>query len=501
MKSLLVRPVGIWIRVSTDMQVEGESPENHERRAREYASSKGWQVVEVYRLDGVSGSASLDHAEAQRMFRDLDRGRITALIASKFARFSRNGISFRQLYQRFKAAKADLISLDESIDTSTPAGELMLGLIADLAEWERKEISTRVRSSIRPRAQAGKPLGGKAPYGYQWVEGKLIPHTEEAPIRRQIHELYIVHKRARTVATLLNQAGHRTRPGKLWTDTHIRWLIADTSAKGLHRKNYSSLRAPEFRKQRKTESEIVYAPIEPIVDPAVWDQAFAIRTHVRSQNFCYNKRSPHLFTGILRCGCGRKMYQREYDHRYRCTTSGGCWNSISSKRLEEGFVNGWQQLTTEAWVEGYLAAAAELRQAKERQLQLLEEAEQQAKGIIQKAFELFAAGHLPSQRYQIVCEPHEAKLKELEQEIPSLKSELEILRDTQLNREAILHETRMVATQWTSWTTEEKRQFLESKSLTIRSELRKELHYELCYFPSTLNTANGQRTLHAASRP
>lgn len=47
--------VGIWIRVSTEDQVRGESPEHHERRARHYAEAKGWDVVEVYRLDAISG--------------------------------------------------------------------------------------------------------------------------------------------------------------------------------------------------------------------------------------------------------------------------------------------------------------------------------------------------------------------------------------------------------------------------------------------------------------
>lgn len=47
--------VGIWIRVLTEDQVKGESPEHHERRARHYAEAKGWDVVEVYRLDAILG--------------------------------------------------------------------------------------------------------------------------------------------------------------------------------------------------------------------------------------------------------------------------------------------------------------------------------------------------------------------------------------------------------------------------------------------------------------
>jgi site-specific DNA recombinase len=61
------KSVGIWIRVSTEDQVRGESPEHHEERARMYANLKGWHVAEVYRLDAVSGKVVMDHPIAKRM--------------------------------------------------------------------------------------------------------------------------------------------------------------------------------------------------------------------------------------------------------------------------------------------------------------------------------------------------------------------------------------------------------------------------------------------------
>ena len=51
------KPVGIWIRVSTEDQAKSESPEHHEKRARFYAESKGWKVKEVYHLEAVSGKS------------------------------------------------------------------------------------------------------------------------------------------------------------------------------------------------------------------------------------------------------------------------------------------------------------------------------------------------------------------------------------------------------------------------------------------------------------
>src|SRR5512141_825298 len=84
------KAVGIWIRVSTEDQAKGESPEHHEKRARLYAEAKGWKVEEVYHLEAVSGKSVMEHPETQRMLADARDGHITGLIFSKLARLARN---------------------------------------------------------------------------------------------------------------------------------------------------------------------------------------------------------------------------------------------------------------------------------------------------------------------------------------------------------------------------------------------------------------------------
>lgn len=82
--------IGIRIRVSTEMQVKGESPEHHEKRARLYAEAKGWDVIEVYRLEAVSGKSVMEQIETKRMLKDVRAGKISGLIFSKLARLARN---------------------------------------------------------------------------------------------------------------------------------------------------------------------------------------------------------------------------------------------------------------------------------------------------------------------------------------------------------------------------------------------------------------------------
>src|SRR5436190_17506129 len=106
-----VRSIGIWIRVSTEDQAQGESPRHHEQRAREYAAFNGWTVREVYDLAGVSGKTVMEHPEAKRMLADIRRGYITGLIFSKLARLARNTRELLDFSDTFRQHHADMISL------------------------------------------------------------------------------------------------------------------------------------------------------------------------------------------------------------------------------------------------------------------------------------------------------------------------------------------------------------------------------------------------------
>src|SRR5580704_19370444 len=198
--SHLIKSVGIWIRVSTEDQAQGDSPEHHEERARAYAKSKGWDVKEVYDLAGQSGKAVFNHPECKRMMKDIERGHVTGLVFSKLARLSRNRRELEDFADFFNKHHADLISLSEAIDTSTPGGRMFFHLLGVFAQWEREEVTERVNASVLTRAKLGKSINGSAPYGYEWKDRKLVVKPEEASVRKKAYELFLQNRRKGNVA-------------------------------------------------------------------------------------------------------------------------------------------------------------------------------------------------------------------------------------------------------------------------------------------------------------
>lgn len=487
--------VGVWLRVSTEDQVRGESPEHHERRACLYAEAKDWEIVTVYRLDAVSGKSVLHHAETKRMLADIREGRIDALIFSKLARLARNTKELLEFSEIFRESNADLISLYESIDTSTPAGRLFYTMIAAMAQWEREEIADRIAASVPIRAKLGKPLGGISTYGYQWKDGKLIPDPTEAPVRRLMYELFVEHRRRKTVATLLNQAGYRTRGGRLWSATSIRRLLLDPTAKGLHRANYSSVGGEKQTKIFKPESEWVYTPVEPIVDSDLWDRCYAILKEQETPKKRPAKRTVHLLSGITRCTCGDKMYVPSNSPKYTCQK---CRNKIPVDDLDAIF---YEQLkgffVSPTDVAAYLAEADETLKEKEQLLAVIEKEEKDLKEGMDKLVTLYMDGEIPSKGFGDRYRPLEERLGQLQDELPRVQAEIDFLKISYLSRDQILADARDLYARWPQLSFGERRKIVETitESITVGDG---EITIDLCYLPSVEDMANCAHTLYPA---
>ena len=336
-ETLPQKRVGLWLRVSTQMQAEeSDSLEHHKVRGEGYAISKDWNIVETYCLEGVSGKAVLDHPEGKRMIADIKRGHISGLVFSKLARLARSTKELLEIAEIFQTHDASLVSLSEAIDTSTPAGHLFFTIISAMAEWERKEISARVKASIPIRAKLGKSLGGVAPYGYQWNDDNtaLMLDDIESPIRKLMFELYLEHKRFKSVARVLKEKGIKGRNGAHFSATTIKRCLTDPIAKGERITNYSTAGGGRSF-NIKPESEWIRVKTPSIVSEELFDAVGAI---IEKNTYKQNRaRKPkHFLSGSVVCGqCpDEKMYIPTNSTSFTCRK---CHHKIPKDDLEAIF--------------------------------------------------------------------------------------------------------------------------------------------------------------------
>lgn len=485
---------GIWIRVSTEDQVKGESPEHHERRARLYAEAKGWDVIEVYRLDAMSGKTVKDYPETKRMLDDIRTGHITGLIFSKLARLARNTKELLDFAEIFRECNADLISLAESIDTSTPAGRLFYTMIAAMATWEREEIASRVAASVPIRAQMGKPLGGQAPFGYQWKDGKLIPHADEAPIRKLLHELFKEHKRKKTVARILNERGFRTRNGAKFSDTTVGRLILDPTAKGIRRANYTQSTNNKRAWTMKPEHEWVHHDVPAIIAEELWTECAAILEGRKGSRAHVTKHVRHLFAGLTFCHCGNKMYvPSNQQNKYVCQQ---CRNKMPVIDLEDIFHEQLRNFFfSNEEVNRHISEFDEVIFKKEEILNIQEKERKKLESEIDKLYALYQADAIDKKGFAEKYKPLAQRQAELDDEMPALQAEIDVLKITQLSQGEIISEARDLYSRWLDLPHDEKRRIVEAITENIvigEGEVEINLYYAPALPSMDVDTSGGE---------
>ena len=216
-----------YVRVSTgDQAMNGCSLESQEARIRAWAQAHDYNVLGIYRDEGISGGKLCNRPAAQQVIDKACQHR-AALICYSLSRLCRSTREALEVGERLRRARADLVSLTENFDTTTPTGKLLFRLMAVLAEFERDLVGERTSAAMAHLRSQGRRISGRIPFGYDLdADGRHLTEnaTEQAVIAR-IRHWHQIGRSTRTIARLLNDQGIRTKLGKAWSHTQVHRIL------------------------------------------------------------------------------------------------------------------------------------------------------------------------------------------------------------------------------------------------------------------------------------
>ena len=149
---------GLYARVSTLKR--GQDTDVQLRELREYAKQRGWLVAGEYVDQGVSGSKD-SRPELNRLMLDAKQRKVDVVLVWKLDRFGRSLKHLVNALAELEAVGVAFVSLRDAFDLTTPAGRLMFGVVAAMAEFERDLIRERVKAGIANAKAKGRRVGRK----------------------------------------------------------------------------------------------------------------------------------------------------------------------------------------------------------------------------------------------------------------------------------------------------------------------------------------------------
>ncbi len=329
----------LYLRVSTGRQAENDlSIPDQRRQATEFCKARGWEVCAEFVDAGLSGTDE-NRPELQRLL-DLATGGgspFDVVVVHSFSRFARDHFALEHAVRRLRKNGVRLVSITQDLGDD-PMSVMVRQVFALFDEYQSKENAKHVLRAMKENARQGFWNGAAAPYGYTVVAAeqrgaktkkRLAVDPVEAEIVRLMFRLVMEGDGTsgpmgvKAATSYLNERGHRTRGGARWGVGQLHKLLTSPTYKGEYRFNRKVWKT----KEDKPETEQVIVPVDPIVEPSLFD-AVQARLKARNPKTVPPRvvSGPILLTGLATCAsCGGGMMLRTgKSGRYRYYTCATC---------------------------------------------------------------------------------------------------------------------------------------------------------------------------------
>ena len=458
-KEVLRMVVVAYARVSTEKE---EQEDSFERQVSYYTtlinSKPEWKFGGIYADPGITGPRAEKRPDFLRMLEDCRAGKINKILVKSISRFARNTVDALNYIRELKELGISIYFENENIDTLTPGGEVLITILAAMAEQESRTMSTNIKWSYQKKFKNGEVLlNTSMMMGYiktdrRDEEGKVIYeiNEEEAVVVRRIYREYLSGVTVTRICRGLEADGIPTKLGrKRWQPSVIKSILTNEKYTGdaLLGKTFKADVLSKKRQKNMGQAPMYYAEgTQPaIIEKEVFELVKAEMQHRADEkntavgNSRYTSKYP--FSGLLVCGeCGHKLRRH-----VRKVGSGkqvpawGCSNRISNGRAacDSHHVNEETlQRTYTAAVQEMIADAEEVIRLVQDSTGLVMEPENTAElaRVEQEIIELQEAVmeiHKAKQKRGIGAAEYAEKIREHSQRMQELEARQEELQTTE----------------------------------------------------------------------
>jgi site-specific DNA recombinase len=320
---------------------------------------------------------------------------------------------------------------------------------------------------------------------------------QEAPIRKMMFTLFLEHKRFGTVATILNEKGHRTKRHTPFSGTAIKRLLKDPTATGIRRSHHTKVNKRGLTEMRDNKEWYIHEAPR-IVSDELWDEVNHIINKQEKGRIQPLNKKVNLFTGYLHCECGGKMYIPSSNPKYTCKK---CRRKIGIEDIEAIFK---EQLTefilSKEEVSRYFNGTHSIINDKKEEINIVNAKIEKLEHKIEKIFELHEQGKIETERFNDFYDKPNEQITQLKRKIPELEGQIFALKDQFKSSGYIIEEARSLYENWDKLDKRQKRNIIEiitEKIVVSEQDISITLNYIAPQKPSFKKTANGLHSLYS----
>ena len=319
--------VTYYARVSSESDEQLNSLGNQIQYYEDFIRrNAAWTFVPGYIDEGLSGISTKRRENFNRMIDDAAEDTFDLIITKEISRFARNTLDSIQFTRQLLGCGVGVFFQNDNINTFDEDSELRLSIMSSIAQDELRKLSSRVKFGHQQAIKNNVVLGNSRIFGYRKENRRLVIDEEQAPMVRELFELYATDQYSmKQIEALFWEKGYRNLNGKKIAHTTMSNMISNPKYKGYYVGNKVKV-VDMFTKKQKflpPEEWVMFKDetgeiVPAIVSEELWDQANAILR--RRSDDVKNRQGvcnhANLLTGKLFCTCcGTAYYRRESQDR------------------------------------------------------------------------------------------------------------------------------------------------------------------------------------------